>query len=243
MREFNALEGYPEPTTPRVVGPGVRTIQNRIVASYRGKEFYDGDRNNGYGGFTYDGRWVPIAKFMAQEYGLTAASAVLQINCEKGFLLHDFQQLFPGITVYGVEISDYAIATAMPSVRSSIQKAPFTQLPFANQTFDFVIAIGAVYALTLTDAITCLKEIQRVGKGKGFVTLASYDTEEDKRLFEWWTLLGTTILRKDEWVEVLTHVGYTGDYKFTNARGLKLVDLEAHRGGESSSRRSVVRTS
>jgi len=226
MREFNALVGYPEPTRPRVVGLNLRTIRSRIIASYRGHEYYDGDRNNGYGGFSYDGRWRPIAAFMVKEYGLTSTSAVLQMSCEKGFLLHDFQQLVPGIAVRGVEISDYAIANAMPSVRASIVKVPFTQLPFADRTFDLVIALGAVYTLTLADAITCLKEIQRAGRGKSFITLASYDTDEDKRLFEWWTLLGATILRKEEWVEVLDHAGYTGDYTFINAKVLKLVEAQ-----------------
>ena len=64
MREFDALSGYPEPKQPRVVSSNLRTIQHRIVASYRGKELYDGDRNFGYGGFNYDGRWLPIAKNM-----------------------------------------------------------------------------------------------------------------------------------------------------------------------------------
>ena len=234
MRAFNALAGYPEPTVPRSVGPHMRTIHNRIIASSRGQEFYDGDRNNGYGGFVYDGRWVPIARGMVKEYGLVNTSSVLQINCEKGFLLHDFRQLLPGLTVRGVEISDYAIANAMPSVRASIVKAPFTQLPFADRTFDLVIAIGAVYALTLADAIACLKEIQRVGNGKSFITLASYDTDEDKRLFEWWTLLGTTLLRSDEWVAVLTHAGYTGDYTFTTANKLHLSDASSRDGHDVS---------
>ena len=226
MREFNALAGYPEPTRPRVVGPNLRTIRNRIIASSRGQEFYDGDRNNGYGGLAYDGRWVPISKFMAKAYGLTNASAVLQINCEKGFLLHDFQQLFPGMQVRGVEISDYCLEQAMPSVRPWMVKAPFTRLPFADREFDLVIAIGVVYALTLAEAIVSLKEIQRVGKGKSFITLASYDTPEDKQLFEWWTLLGTLLLRRDEWVEVLEHAGYTGDYTFADAKTLKLVEAQ-----------------
>ena len=39
---------------------------------------------------------------------------------------------------------EYAIETAMPSVKSCIQKAPFTELPFADNEFDFVIAIGPV---------------------------------------------------------------------------------------------------
>ena len=62
MREYNILEGYPKPKNPRYVGPKIRTIKNRIIASYRAQGYYDGDRNIGYGGFKYDGRWVSVAK-------------------------------------------------------------------------------------------------------------------------------------------------------------------------------------
>jgi ubiquinone/menaquinone biosynthesis C-methylase UbiE len=123
----------------------------------------------------------------------------------------------------GIEISDYAIETAMQDVKPVIGKASYTELPFARGEFDFVIAIGVVYALNLPDAIQCLKEIQRVGKGKSFITLGSYRTEEEFRLMRHWTLLGTTILHENEWVAVLNHSGYTGDYKFMNARTLNLV--------------------
>ena len=90
MREHNALRGYPPPKNPRYVGPHVRTIKNKIAASYRDEGYYDGDRNNGYGGFNYDGRWKKIVQTMVEDYQLTEKSAVLQIGCEKGFLLHDF---------------------------------------------------------------------------------------------------------------------------------------------------------
>ena len=224
MREFDALKGYPEPKEPRLVHPKIRTIHNRIVASYRGKEFYDGDRNNGYGGLRYDGRWTPIAKNMAKEYSLIDRSAILQVGSDKGFLLHEFLQFCPAAKVRGTEISDYAIDNTMSSVKSFVRKAPFTELPFANGEFDLVIAIGPVYYLNLPDAIKCLKEIQRVGKGKSFVTLGAYETEDDLRLFRYWTLLGCTILSKEDWVEVLRHAGYTGDYKFNTARSLNLIE-------------------
>src|SRR4051812_414688 len=114
MREFDALSGYPEPQQPRYVGPNLRTIHHKITACYRGKAFYDGDRNTGYGGFNYDGRWLPIADKMIEEYQLSSASALLQVNCEKGFLLHDFQKRLPGAKLRGTEISEYAIESAMP---------------------------------------------------------------------------------------------------------------------------------
>ncbi len=223
MREIDLLSDYPTPSTPRKVSPTIRTIQNRITASYRGKEFYDGARNNGYGGFSYDGRWIPVAKRMIQEYGLKDGSSILQINSDKGFLLHDFLKVNPKLKVSGSEISDYAIETAMPEVKSFIQKAPFTKLPFADHSFDFVIAMGPVYALSLPDSIQCLKEIKRVGNGKSFITLGAYESEEDFKLFRYWTLLGTTVLSKSDWVEVLEHCEYTGDYKFNTAQSLNLV--------------------
>ena len=224
MREFDALKGYPEPKEPRLVHPKIRTIHNRIIASRRAEEFYDGDRCNGYGGLKYDGRWAPIARNMAQEYSLDGQSAILQVGSDKGFLLHEFLQIFPAVKVRGTEISGYAIDHTMPSVRPSVQKAPFTELPFAAGEFDLVIAIGPVYSLNLPDAIKCLKEIQRVGRGKSFITLGAYETEEDFRLFRYWTLLGCTILSKEDWVEVLRHADYTGDYKFNTAKSLNLVE-------------------
>lgn len=224
MREFDALQGYPEPKQPRIVNPKLRTIENRIIASYRGREFYDGDRNNGYGGLRYDERWIPIAKNMLDEYSLNEQSSILQIGSDKGFLLHAFVQNCPGITVRGIEISDYAIQFTMPTIMTFVKKGLFTELPFVNREFDFIIAIGPVYSLNLSDAIKCLKEIQRVGKGKSFITLGAYENEEDYRLFSYWTLLGCTILSKRDWIEVLSHAGYTGDYKFNTAQSLKLIE-------------------
>ena len=159
---------------------------------------------------------------MCIEYGLSFHSAVLQIGCDKGFLLNDFQLLQPGIKVRGTEISDYAIENAMESVKKFIQKASFIDLPFNNGEFDFVIAIGPVYTLNLGDAIKCLKEIQRVSRGKSFITLGSYTNKEELHLFRDWTLLGTTILHEQEWIEVMKHAGYSGDYKFTGAKSLNL---------------------
>ena len=48
----------------------ITDLENRIIASYRDAEFYDGDRNNGYGGYIDDGRWNHIAKNMIYRYKL-----------------------------------------------------------------------------------------------------------------------------------------------------------------------------
>ena len=218
MKEIDAFEGYPEPKEPRIVGPSIRTIDNRIAASYRDHEFYDGQRVNGYGGMVNDGRWAPIAKRMSDLYSL-GYKRVLQLNAHKGFLLYELFKL--GCRVYGQEVSHYAAQNSV----LRLDVSPFTELPYEDGVMDFVIGASAVYSLNLPDAIKCLKEIQRVGKGASWITLAAYEDENDIEglmLLRHWFLLGTTILTKADWLRVMEHAGYTGDYRFDTAKSLKL---------------------
>ena len=165
-----------------------------------------------------------MAKKICDEYGVSDQSRVLQINCEKGFLLNDLFELNPKIELYGIESSKYAIENAMEKVKPFIKFHDEINLKFKDNFFDFVIAIGTVYSFNLSDAIRCLKEIQRVSKGKSFITLGAYESEEDRKLFSYWTLLGSTILKKDEWIKVLMHSGFTGDVKFNTAKTLNLIE-------------------
>ncbi|HWC31052.1 MAG TPA: methyltransferase domain-containing protein, partial [Dehalococcoidia bacterium] len=203
----------------RIVGPRHRTIHNRIAASYRGQEFYDGDRANGYGGMVNDGRWGPIAAGIVNRYG--AYRRVLQVGAHKGFLLKELYDR--GCMVRGQEVSQYAAEHSV--VRLDI--SPFTALPYEDGEFDLVIAASAVYTLNLPDAIKCLREIERVKRpgGHSFVTLGAMEDESDidgLRLLRYWFLLGTTILTKSDWLAVMEHAGYTGDYRFDTAKYLKL---------------------
>ena len=119
MREFDI--GYPHSQTPRVLLAGARTIQNKIAAWELDQEYYDGARGNGYGGFSYDGRWAKIIPSVIKEYGLNAQSSVLDVGCKKGFFMHDLTLLLPGIKVYGVEDHKYPIMNSMKSVRNNIK--------------------------------------------------------------------------------------------------------------------------
>ena len=55
---------------------------------------------------------------------------------------------------------------------------------FANDYFDFVIALGVVYTLNLEQALKTIHEIKRVTKKFSFITLASYNNDEDYFLFK-----------------------------------------------------------
>lgn len=221
MREFDLLNIYPN-LKIRYINKNSRTIKNRIIATYKDKEFYDGNRNNGFGGYKYDGRWKLIADRIFNIYKLKKNAKILQIGCDKGFLLYDIKNKYNKVEVRGIENSKYAISKAPKIIKKNIIHSNFINLPFKSNYFDFIIAIGPVYSLNLTDAIRCLKEINRVGKGKSFITLGAYETEKEFNLFKYWTLLGSTILSKAEWKTVLRHVKYKGDYKFNTSNSLNL---------------------
>lgn len=224
MKEIDIFEGYPE--QERMVGPRMRTIHNRISASYRGAEFYDGKRENGYGGMKDDGRWGPIAENIIKHYS-GAGHKILQVGAHKGFLTHELWKR--GMRVWGVETSHYAALEATdrsPTPPGVIES--FTKLPFPSGFFDVVIATSVVYMQNLEGAIKVLKEIERVKAptGHSWVTLGAYENESDIEglmMLRYWFLNGTTVLTKADWLEVMKHAGYTGDYRFDTPKLLNLV--------------------
>ena len=221
MPEFDIH--YPHGNSPRVVKSGARTLKNRMIAFELGEEYYDGARENGYGGYHYDGRWKDMLPNIIDHYQLTPESSVLDLGCKKGFFLHDLKEALPGIQVKGVENHRYPIQTAMNSVKDDIVLSAYQELPFADNSFDFVFAYAAIYMLNLRGVMQSLREIQRVARGRSFVTLGAYRTPEELALFQEWTLLGTTVLHIDEWLQLFEHTGYTGDYSFVTAETLHLV--------------------
>lgn len=212
LREINLITLKP---IDRIVG--TRTIHHRIIASYRGYDFFDGERDYGYGGLKYDGSMKPLAEAIVKEY---APHTVLQINCEKGFLLCELQGC--GVSVKGIEPSSYArrhitYNSDCPPYINYIEPAFKDDMA----QFDLVIALGVVYTLNLPDAIQCLKKINQLGH-RSFITLATYETDEDYKLMRQWSLLGTTLLKREEWIEVMKHAGYSSDFQFIDAQALRL---------------------
>jgi len=224
MKEINLLKNYP--ITKRNLDEALveRTDEVREIARKFDKDFFDGDRNYGYGGFKYDGRWKDIAKKVIDRYKLDNTSKILQINCEMGFFLHDIKKILPNLEVYGIETSSYAYQNFYDEdIKSNVSLVDnYCKLNYENYYFDFILCIGAVYTLNLTDIIKILKEIVRVGKNKSFINLASYETHNDYWLMKEWSLLGTTILKKDDWKKILKYVNYKSDFSFTNANSLNI---------------------
>ena len=212
-QEIDLLENYPR-TKRNVEERGeTKTEDVRRVARQFGQEFFDGDRQYGYGGFKYFSRfWQPVIPTFQKHFDLTSSSSLLDVGCAKGFMLYDLEQLIPGISVSGVDVSDYAIEHAMEDVQSNVQVADARNLPFADNSFDIVISINTIHNLERDDCAKALREIERVSRKGSFITVDAYrDDEEKERMFAW-NLTAKTIMSVDEWVAFFDEVGYTGDY-------------------------------
>ncbi|GAA5163791.1 class I SAM-dependent methyltransferase [Viridibacterium curvum] len=212
-KEIDLMVNYPR--TKRNVSErgATKTETDRALARKFGKEFFDGDRSHGYGGFNYMPRfWQPVIPTFQAHWGLTAESSVLDVGCAKGFMLHDMAELIPGITVKGVDISSYAIENAIEDMRPHVQVANATHLPFPDKSFDVVISVTTVHNLERAELIQALKEIERVARKGSFITIDAYHDDEEKARMEAWNLTAKTVLHVDEWRELFKEAGYTGDY-------------------------------
>src|ERR1700730_7582516 len=106
--EIDLLENYPKAKRNVVERGATKTEEDRRTAREFGKEFFDGERRHGYGGFSYHSRfWQPVVPAFQKRYGLSSRSKVLDIGCAKGFMLYDFRELIEGIAVEGIDISRY----------------------------------------------------------------------------------------------------------------------------------------
>ncbi len=182
------------------------------VACKFGADYWDGDRRFGYGGYKYDGRWLPIAEAMAEHYGLAADMRVLDVGCGKGFLLHEFTRAVPGIGIAGIDISEYGIENAKDEVRSSVQVANATSLPFPDQSFDFVVSLGTLHNLHNWEIDQALREIERVGRGAKYVMMEAYRDEREKANLLYWQLTCRAFHTPEEWQWIFDQAGYRGDY-------------------------------
>ncbi len=212
MAEINLLDTFPN--LNRDVEERFRQIteEHKRIAREFGKEFFDGDRLVGYGGYKYDGRWVKIVERFRDHYGLTGESSVLDVGCAKGFMLYDFMKIIPGIKVAGVDTSQYAIENAMEDIKPYVAIGDARNLPFPDKSFDLVVSITTVHNLHLEECKQALREIQRVSRKHAFITVDSWRNEvEHDRLLKW-VLTGYMFMSTDDWKRLFEEVGYTGDY-------------------------------
>jgi ubiquinone/menaquinone biosynthesis C-methylase UbiE len=211
--EVDLLVNYPRTNRNVEERGATKTEEDRAVARKFGKDFFDGDRKHGYGGFRYMPRfWQPVVPTVQKHYSLKPGDSLLDVGCAKGFMMHDFATLIPGLRVAGVDISPYAIENAMEDMKPLMKVANAATLPYPDKSFDVVISINTIHNLDREDCGQALREIERVARRGAFITVDAYRTEEEKKRMYQWNLTAKTIMSVDEWVAFFKHVGYTGDY-------------------------------
>lgn len=178
-------------------------------------DYWDGDRRINYGGYRYmPGRWEKVAKAMADHYGIKPGDKILDVGCGKGFLLYDFTLVVPGVEVYGIDISSYAIDNAKEEVKEKLLLGNATKLPWPDQHFDLVYTLNTLHNLHCFDLDLALREIERVGKQNKYVCVESYRNEMEKANLLYWQVTCEAFNTPDEWAWWFKQTGYSGDHSF-----------------------------
>ena len=195
-----------------------RMVDDKVTCMKTAKQYdydyWDGDRRYGYGGYRYDGRWAVVAKSLIEHYKLPPQAKILDVGCGKAFLLYELKKLLPEAKMVGFDISKHGIDDAPEPVRGDlfIHRAQ-DKYPFADKEFDFVISNTTLHNLKIGDLQSALREIERVGKQK-YICVESYRNDQELFNVQCWALTCQAFFSKEEWVWLLEHFGYTGDYEF-----------------------------
>ena len=211
-QEFNFVDTHPVTIRDYDQRAKEKTPEIIAIAKQFGKDFFDGDRKCGYGGYKYDGRWRAVAERMREYYSLPDNAAILDVGCAKGFLLYDFKELLPNCTVAGIDVSEYAIGNALPLVKPYLKVASAETLPYPDKSFDLVISINSIHNLPIERLKIALQEVQRASRSHSYITVDAWRNEQERINLYKWVLTAETMMHVDDWEKLFDEVGYTGDY-------------------------------
>lgn len=184
------------------------------VAKQYGFDYWDGDRKYGYGGYHYDGRWRSVAQKLAEHYQLKAGQKVLDVGCGMAHLLYELLKVVPGLQVYGIDISEYALSHAKEEVRDRLQYGQAQDIPFDDDEFDLVISLTTLHNLKVFDLKKAIHEIERVSKGKSYIVVESFRNDQEEVNLLYWQLTCASYYSVEEWEWLYREWGYKGDYEF-----------------------------
>ena len=212
-KEIDLLKNYPKSNRDLNERVSSKNDNDRLIARKFGKEFFDGDRKHGYGGFKYNPRfWSKVVKDIYNFYNLSEKSSILDVGCAKGFMLYDFYNLNSNLDLQGLDISDYAINNSIKELKKNLIVGCASQLPYEDNSFDLVISINTIHNLDLKKCTQAISEINRVSKKNSFLTVDAYRNDEEKNRMFAWNLTAKTIFSVSEWKNFFKENNYTGDF-------------------------------
>lgn len=217
MAEINLLDKLPKTRRNVTARSSAKTAEHIRLSRQFGELYFDGPREYGYGGYRYDGRWIPVAKDIIAHYNLAPGQRVLDVGCAKGFLVKDLLTALPGLEAFGLDISEYALMVCEPEVIGRLHLGTAEKLPFPDASFDAVISINTIHNLDRDGCIRALREFTRICRlpQQCYVQVDAYRTQAGKALFESWCLTAETYLTPAEWIALFAEAGYGGDFFWT----------------------------
>ena len=237
MPEINLLDRYPRTRRPIVARGNLKLarggriandpaasqttedllVEHTLLQTARrfGREYFDGDRLYGYGGYYYNPKyWTPTARRLHEYYQLAAGASILDVGCAKGFLLYDLKRLYPDLTVAGVDISPFAVESAPPEIKPFLHVSNAIRLPFPDRSFDLVVSINTVSNPAIDQCKQAIREVMRVSQGRSFITVHAWRTEVQREKLMKWNLTAMTCMHVSDWEKIFTELNYTGEYYY-----------------------------
>lgn len=215
MAEVNLLAKLPRGKRNVSARSTAKTEEHIRISREYGEAYFDGAREYGYGGYRYDGRWIPVAEDMVRHFDLKPGDRVLDVGCAKGFLVKDLMKVQPGLEAFGIDVSRYALMRCEAEAIGRLHLGSADDLPFPDGSFKAAISLNTIHNLDRAGCIRALRELQRVSGGRAFVQVDSYRTPEQKAVFEDWVLTAQWHDYPEGWIELFREAGYEGDYYWT----------------------------
>jgi len=216
--KIDLMSRYPITQRSSIISERVKVSNaDRKLAQKFDKEYFDGPRRLGMGGYSYNSKFFkPVVEDMIDYYGLTKNSSILDVGCAKGFMLYDFKTALPECSIAGIDISQYCLDNSLESVKPFLSHGSCDKLPYADNSFDLVISIATIHNLDVDGVKKSLKEIMRVTKKNAFIKVNGFTNENELKNLNNWNLVAKTILHEDDWISIFNETGYTEDYFWFN---------------------------
>ena len=192
-----------------------RKIYSMKIAKKYGKDYWDGNRSYGYGGYKFiKGYWTNMANKLIKDYKLSQNSKILDIGCGKGYLLYEIKKIIPSIKIVGIDISKYAIKNSKKEIKKYLfVKKAQVKFKYKKDYFDLVISMGCLHNLFLYDLKKAITTINHIAK-KSYIMVESYRSNKELFNLQCWALTCNSFFSKKEWLSIFKENNYIGDYEF-----------------------------
>lgn len=127
--------------------------------------YYEGGVGSEYNGYGDDPGWAPIADVALLYSPNKMAPTLYDLGCAKGFFVSAARKI--GFDAYGIDISEYAVASAPSHIAPYVRVGNVVDLPWGDDTAD-VVHTGEFLEHIYTDELDrVMDEVQRVLKPGG----------------------------------------------------------------------------